>query len=551
MFSGIRPRLIALLSLVILIFFIGVLFVGRADEAQLQVLVRHVKQSRSDTFDRIVLLTGESLEALAYDYSYWDDMVKLAERGNLEFAKQNLDGALGTYKVDRLWVYRLNGTVAYQIMRGPSGQAVPAVGSLLSPAMIHAALGGDKRFCHFFLTSGDDLIEIRGATLHPTADQARRTPPRGYFFVGRVWNDALLGRLASLSATAVRIERPRADGQFEPLPKDAVDTVHFSQAFPELDGKPAFRLAVTSQLDFLRQFDDSTATRLRLEVAFVVAFLVVISMLINAWVTSPLNAVSKALDEHEPRHLDRMLSTRNEFGRLARLVRHSFDQEETLAAAMNMKSEFTSMVSHELRTPLSVITESIALVHEGLAGPISAEQQDFLDTAKRNAERLNRIINDVLDYQKLESHRMELHVTESDINVLVGENARGFELLARTKGLSLVARLRPSLPLLRIDPDKITQVLANLLSNALKFTERGAITVETGLTADGLVRVAVTDEGIGIADEDIPKLFQSFSQISSGTGRKVGGTGFLAIQADHRATRRPDGVESCLAALDG
>ncbi len=210
------------------------------------------------------------------------------------------------------------------------------------------------------------------------------------------------------------------------------------------------------------------------------------------------------------------------------LVRKEAEAKER--EALNIKSEFTSMVSHELRTPLTVIKESVGIVEDGSVGAINAEQRDFLETARRNVDRLARLINSVLDYQKLEAGHMEFKMTPNDINAVIRESQQGFELFAKTKGLHLEMKLAEGLPPVLFDKDKIMQVLLNLMNNAVKFTEKGSIRIETSKEGDEAVRVSVADQGIGIKKEDMAKLFVSFSQISSGSTRKTGGTGLgLAI----------------------
>jgi len=121
-------------------------------------------------------------------------------------------------------------------------------------------------------------------------------------------------------------------------------------------------------------------------------------------------------------------------------------------------------------------------------------------------------------------------MAEQDINKVIAEAGQSFTLPLKSKGLELHVHLEPDLPRLKFDTDKITQVLTNLINNAMKFTEKGSITLTSERAGDNAVKVSVKDQGIGIAKEDLGKLFQSFSQISTGTGRQTGGTGLgLAI----------------------
>jgi PAS domain S-box-containing protein len=205
--------------------------------------------------------------------------------------------------------------------------------------------------------------------------------------------------------------------------------------------------------------------------------------------------------------------------------------EAKLNEVMETKSKFTSVVSHELRTPLTAIKEGINIVLDGSAGEINAEQKDFLDTAKRNVDRLARLINDVLDFQKLEAGKAQFNFKDNDINELVLEIERTMHALIKTKGLDLIVKLDENLPVFRFDRDKIIQVITNLVNNAIKFTEKGCITLTT-VKEGNSVRVIVEDTGPGVKQEDIPRLFQSFEQLGDVKDRK-GGTGLgLAISKE-------------------
>lgn len=218
---------------------------------------------------------------------------------------------------------------------------------------------------------------------------------------------------------------------------------------------------------------------------------------------------------------------------LVRAIRHAIERkrmERRMLEALAVKSEFTSMVSHEFRTPLTVIKEGIGIVSDQSSGPLNPAQIDYLQTAQRNVDRLARLINDVLDFQRLETGEVEAHLTDQDINALVQESLKDLEALAQKKRLRLVTELAEGLPKISLDKDRIIQVLVNLVSNAVKFTEAGkGISVRTK-RQDNVIRIDIQDEGIGIKAEDLPKLFQSFSQIPVQGTRRAGGSGLgLAI----------------------
>jgi len=206
--------------------------------------------------------------------------------------------------------------------------------------------------------------------------------------------------------------------------------------------------------------------------------------------------------------------------------------EGALEEAMKVKSDFTSTVSHELRTPLTAIKEGIAIVLDGSAGVLNAEQKDFLSLAKRNVDRLARLINDVLDFQKLEAQKMVFNIQENDINELIKEVHNTMAPLTDKKGLGFVLKLGDGLPRVKFDRDRIVQVLTNLVNNAIKFTEKGSIAIASS-RGDNVIQVSVKDTGPGIKEEDIGSLFQQFRQLEKISERKTGGTGLgLAISKE-------------------
>jgi PAS domain S-box-containing protein len=202
--------------------------------------------------------------------------------------------------------------------------------------------------------------------------------------------------------------------------------------------------------------------------------------------------------------------------------------EDEFNRIFKAKSTFTSMVSHELRTPLTSLKQSINLLVKGKVGPLNPEQKKFLDIAERNLDRLVNLINNVLDFQKLESGKMTYKMEKNDINAAIKEIKEMMLSLITKKNLDFIVETEENLPETEFDKDKIIQVLTNLVNNALNATEKGYIKVTTTQT-EHFIQVSVQDTGSGIKQEDMPKLFQEYEQLE----RKGGGTGLgLVISQD-------------------
>lgn len=196
-----------------------------------------------------------------------------------------------------------------------------------------------------------------------------------------------------------------------------------------------------------------------------------------------------------------------------------------------VQKEFTSTVSHELRTPLASIKTAIDLVVKKTVGEINSEQEDVLGRAKKNVDRLKRLIDDILDLTKMESGKMQMNFLMNDMNKLIQEVMETQKDVAKSRGLYLKIDLAPSIPKIPFDSDRMVQVLNNLLGNAMKFTKEGGITIKTqDKSLENHIVVSVIDTGKGISEKDILKLFQKFQQIESAEENEEGGTGLgLAI----------------------
>jgi signal transduction histidine kinase/DNA-binding response OmpR family regulator len=196
-----------------------------------------------------------------------------------------------------------------------------------------------------------------------------------------------------------------------------------------------------------------------------------------------------------------------------------------LKALDQMKNEFVAMVAHELRSPLSAISQQISVILQGLAGQVTARQQELLNRSQERAKGLLDMIRDLLDISKIETGRAFQQKEALSLGPLAEKTVAFFLPQAQAKKQTLTLQAEENLPLINADPQAMEEVLTNLISNALKFTpENGTIRVLLRPEADFLL-IRVSDNGIGLAQDDIPRIFDKFYRVKSEKTRQIVGTG--------------------------
>jgi signal transduction histidine kinase len=246
-----------------------------------------------------------------------------------------------------------------------------------------------------------------------------------------------------------------------------------------------------------------------------------------------LQAQAEALERQtrEARHLAAALERTNV--ELQRALADADVARRAAEAANHAKSQFLTVMSHELRTPLNAIGGYAELLEMGIRGPVTAQQQEDLRRIQTSQRHLLGLINEVLNYAKLETGSVQYDVAEVSIHdALVGVESL-VAPQARAKALALHVAPGPPGLAVRADAEKVRQILVNLLSNAVKFTDRGGRVELTCEGAGDLVRVHVRDTGIGIPADQLERIFEPFVQVRADLTRTAEGTGLgLAISRD-------------------
>lgn len=190
-----------------------------------------------------------------------------------------------------------------------------------------------------------------------------------------------------------------------------------------------------------------------------------------------------------------------------------------------LKNQFIATITHELRTPMNAILGFSELLLRQFHQRCDPQQVNMIERISRNGQHLLSLIESLLDFSQLEATRLQLQLEPFDLMDLVNTTAEELRSLAEQKGLSLTMNFTPSSLMVINDRDRLRQILVNLISNAIKFTDLGSVTIDVRELPEGRIVISVTDTGIGIAPPDQAQVFQAFWQVSQNHNRRYGGTG--------------------------
>jgi signal transduction histidine kinase len=222
------------------------------------------------------------------------------------------------------------------------------------------------------------------------------------------------------------------------------------------------------------------------------------------------------------------VESRDELGTLAANVNRMSEElgrlYRQLADQSQHKSTFLANMSHELRTPLNAVLGYAELILDEVYGDVPARMREVLERIQHNGKHLLGLVNDVLDLSKIEAGQLTLALADCSIKNVVAGVQSATEALATGKGIALTTDVAPDLPHVQADERKLTQVLLNLVSNAIKFTDEGGVEIKAS-SANGSITVAVHDSGPGISESDQARIFEEFQQVEASTPRDKGGTG--------------------------
>ena len=563
----VQTKITLLLVLVVATFMAGLWAFRLFDQQKF----RRIRDERlievKGSFDAFLGKDGDHLKVLAEYYTEWDAMVQAIQRNDKKWFEENLNTlTLDGYRANAAWIYRTNAQVVYQVK---NFGAIDDLSEIPIPQEAFDRLFANGPFAHFFVKIGNDLMEIRGATVHSSKDFGRTTP-HGYFFVGRLWNQPALADMSmfsnaklSLAPAGERVKETRQDG-----------LIVFPKVLPGWDGQPVAHLMVRNEMPVVQQLNRSNERLILSLFLFALVLLLLIYSSVVRWVTKPLRLFMESLKRNDPKPIAGMCKDNSEFGELARTTRQFFEQRDNLIREMEerrateealRKSEeelrhsqkmeavgrLAGGVAHDFNNLLTAIIGYAELISTRASSNALAKQN--ADLIRKAGEQAAALTRQLLAF----SRKQILQPKVIDLNDLVVEMER---LLRRVIGERFDLQSHPNADIGRVkaDPSQIEQVVLNLGVNArdampkggrlsirtenVRLDESAAHEISASLQPGDYVVLSVTDTGAGMDEETMSHIFEPFFT-TKGPGKGTG-LGLATVYGIVRQTGGGISVES-------
>ena len=491
-------------------------------KAEKQVYNTTVEQFDNEVTKLLEVNSKPILVAINNDTN-WDEFVKFTTKPDVNWFNETIGTELEIYEADYLGVYDANMNF---IIRTPTSK-IKTVDFIPKREMkLLKKVGVNK----FYLKIPEGIAEVTGAAIHPSNDPLKnKSKTSGYFFVVRLMDIKYIKNLEKLTSSTIIFTDTNVA---LPTPKNKISSLYILK-----DSNNQF----VGKLLFKRNFEVYFENAITILFVIIVAF--VINLIVNLIYTRklvyyPLDLVRRALESGNRKAIKELKKTTGEFSYIGNLFEENSNQKIELIKAKikaeegdRLKSSFLANLSHEIRTPMNAINGFTELL---LNTDISeSEKLEYLNVIEKSGKNLVGIIDDLIEMSKIDSNQLTPNLTVVNLDSCINELYETVKITIKNKDIDfkLIQPKAPTKFNIITDDIKLKQVIINLLTNALKFTERGSVTFGFEIDEKNeLINFTVKDTGLGIDEDNHKNIFDRFKRVDSDISIKVGGLGLgLAI----------------------
>jgi len=450
-------------------------------------------------------LKSSVMKKTLYDYTYWDEFVTAIEKNDTSWFNDNIDFSSEVYDFDYARVYNKSFNPVYEQI---NSETVPA--NLIPMEAVYSL--NKTRFSHFFQVTNGRILEVSGGSVHHLIDpDHNKTEPEGYLFIAREYDQKFLTELKKITSSGIELKTTDSISDFDRF------TIHSKIELLGWDGKTVSCIVFSRILDLN---SGATQSIMFAMLVFVLLIFLTFTTFARKWINRPLELVTDILKTDNPDSISILKTAPAEFGRIGFLFDEHLQQKYELQDAKEraeksdkLKSAFLANMSHEIRTPMNSILGFSELLEEETS---ERTRTKYLKLIQSNGDNLMKLLDDLMDLSKIEAGDLTIRCSNFKVSEIFAELKENFsnDLLKREKpDVQLSYELPDNNLMLYSDPNRIKQVLTNLLANATKFTVRGSI-IFSCQPQNGEFVFTVTDTGTGIPEDDQKRIFERFTKFN-------------------------------------
>jgi PAS domain S-box-containing protein len=330
--NTVQMRIIIIVSIILMFFTAGLIYMKVSFDAHINQIIKGEAYHQMRVLDRVIELQNSSINSYVFDYTYWDDMVAIAEKRNTDLAALNINPSMESFNVQAVWVYDTSFNFIYYAGK----DSVHSISKDISSYFNLREVVCDTAFRHFYHVFKDVLIEFSIAPIQPSIDLARVMPARGYYIAARFWDTRYLDQLSQMTDSYIKTNTNPRDGSAFRFDKQS-GSIIIEIPLCSWNGDTTSFLESTDQKDFIRYFVRSANSLFILAVITIIFIFGVVTLLITGWFGRPLSRISKSLMDQDTILIDKLRHENNEFGRISAMLFESFKQKAALQGEINIR----------------------------------------------------------------------------------------------------------------------------------------------------------------------------------------------------------------------
>lgn len=500
---SIYQRMLLVLSSVAMLLVVMFILIFVIKNRQKELLIDNMKNQLESEVNALMKLKGQTLDQIAFDYTYWDEFYQMVDKGNRAWFNENISTIVQAYHVDNVIVV----DTFYRVVHKASADSFSEK-NIISRDAIQEIF--KHRILRYYLMYEGVLYEISAAIIHSTDDPTHMvSKPHGALFVVKKWDSNYIKELSDITGNEVKI------GNAANLITDD-DAVLYKLALKDYNHIEIGSVSFIKRSSFMGLYNNLSIYLLIILITSLLISFIIFSLSIRRWISDPLKLISTILYEEDKQKIEELKRAPGEFSKIGNLFQTYSQHKQELNRAKTraeqsdkLKTSFLLNLSHEIRTPMNAIMGFTELLKSD--STTEEEKMAYLKMLKDSSSRLFNTINDIVDMSKIETGNIEIFKTSFKIGEIVNDLFIKYKEESVSKKIKLISEIsdQDAVRYIHSDKEKIFTVLSHLVRNSIKYTDQGFVRISVILEGEDVVFI-IEDTGIGIPKSRQETIFESF-----------------------------------------